>query len=180
MEEKEFEACVRQIQAGEKEGLKCIYQAYAGLIYTVIYDMVRQREDAQDVASDFFIRLWERADTYRFGGKHRAWLLTIARNMAVDFLRKQKRELPVEEIGASEQKREDIAEEVVGNISFREAMDRLQISEREVLNMKILGQLTFREIAEVLEKPQGTVSWLYRQGIEKLRKYQREEQEVQG
>lgn len=178
MEEKEFEACIRQIQAGEKEGLKRIYQAYAGLIYTVVYDMVRQKEDAQDIASDFFIRLWEKADTYKFGGKHRAWLLTIARNMTVDFLRKQKRELPVEEVEAPERQRGDIAEEVVGNISFRESMERLLASEREVLNLKILGQMTFREIAEVLKKPQGTVSWLYQQGIGKLRRAQKEGQEV--
>lgn len=180
MEEKEFEACVRQIQAGEKDGLKRIYQAYAGLIYTVVYDMVRQREDAQDIASDFFIRLWEKADTYRFGGKHRAWLLTIARNMAIDFLRKQKRELPMEELDTPKLQREDIADEVVESISFREVMEQLKFNEREVLNLKILGQLTFREIAGILGKPQGTVSWLYRQGIEKLRRYQKNGQEVQG
>lgn len=169
MEEIVFEACIRQIQKGEKEGLKQIYQAYVGLIYSVVYDMTGQREDAQDITSDFFIRLWERADTYRFGGKHKAWLITIARNMTIDFMRKHKRELPVEEVPEGEG--EDVSLEVVGNLSFREAMEQLKPGEREVMDLKILGDFTFQEISRVLEKPMGTVTWLYRQGLNKLRRY---------
>lgn len=169
MEEIVFEACIRQIQKGEKEGLKQIYQAYVGLIYSVVYDMTGQREDAQDITSDFFIRLWERADTYRFGGKHKAWLITIARNMTIDFMRKHKRELPVEEVPEGEG--EDVSLEVVGNLSFREAMEQLKPGEREVMDLKILGDFTFQEISRVLEKPMGTVTWLYRQGLKKLRRY---------
>ena len=151
MEDLEFEVCIRQIREGDKEGLKQIYQAYAGLIYAVVYDVTRHEEDAKDITSECFIRLWERADTYRFGGKHRAWLVTIARNMAIDHLRKQRREMPMEELPEAEQ---------------------------EVLDLKILGDFTFREISKILRKPMGTVSWLYRSGIEKLRKYHQVEQEV--
>lgn len=184
MEDFEFEACVRQIQQGDKEGLKSIYQAYAGLIYSVVYDMTGQREDAQDITSEFFIRLWDKADSYRFGGKHRAWLLTIARNMTIDFMRKQKRELPVEEfpeeqLTGLEASGADFADEVMGNLSMQEAMKLLKPAEQEVLDLKILGQFTFQEIADILKKPMGTVTWLYRQGIEKLRKYHKAEQEVQ-
>lgn len=184
MEDFEFEVCIRRIQKGEKEGLKQIYQAYVGLVYSVVYDMTGQREDAQDITSEFFIRLWDRADTYRFGGKHRAWLITIARNMTIDFLRKQKRELLVEELPEEEalgagRTEADFAEKVVGNLSMQEAMKLLRPAEQEVLDLKILGEFTFREIAEIQKKPMGTVTWLYRQGIEKLQKYHKAEQEVQ-
>lgn len=186
MEDFIFETCIRQIQQGEKEGLKQIYQAYVGLIYSVIYDMTGNREDAQDITSEFFIRLWDKADTYQFRGKHKAWLLTIARNMTIDFLRKQRKELPMdgesfkaEEQLETDQRNGDFADEVVGNLSMREAMKLLKPAEQEVLDLKILGGFTFQEIAEGLKKPIGTVSWLYRQGIHKLRKYHKAEQEVQ-
>ena len=181
MEDFEFEACVRQIQQGEKEGLKSIYQAYAGLIYSVVYDMTGQKEDAQDITSEFFIRLWDKADSYRFGGKHKAWLLTIARNMTIDFLRKQKRELPMEELPEEHLRDQEaagahFAEAVIGNLSMREAMKLLKPAEQEVLDLKIMGELTFQEIAKVLKKPMGTVTWLYRQGIGKLRTYHKAEE----
>ena len=180
MEDFEFEICIRRIQDGEKDGLKEIYEAYVGLIYSVVYDMTRQREDAQDITSEFFIRLWDKADTYQFGGKHKAWLITIARNMTIDFLRKQKRELPVEEILPEEEaQKEDFADEVVGNLSMKEALKLLKPAEQEVLDLKILGGFTFQEIAKVLQKPMGTVSWLYRRGIKKLQQHHKVEQEVQ-
>ena len=178
MEDLEFEACIRRIRKGDKEGLKQIYQAYVALIYSVIYDMTGQREDAQDLTSEFFIRLWDKADTYRFGGGHRAWMMTVARNMTIDFLRRRRRELPMEELPEPGQETGDAAEEVLGNLSFREAMKLLKPAEQEVLDLKVLGGFTFREIAALLKKPMGTVTWLYRQGIQKLRRYQKAEQEV--
>jgi len=180
LEDLEFEVCITEIQKGEKDGLKKIYQAYVSLIYSVIYDMVGQKEDAQDITSDFFIRLWERADSYRFGGKHKAWLITIARNMTIDFLRKRNRELPMDEVPEPEQEVEDVSEEVVGNLSIKEAMEHLKPEEQEILDLKILGGFTFQEIADIVHRPIGTVSWLYRQGINKLKKYHKAEQEVQG
>ena len=175
MEDLEFEVCIRLIQEGDKEGLKRIYQAYGGLIYAVVYDITGHREDAQDITSECFLRLWERADTYRFGGKHKGWLVTIARNMAVDFLRKHRRELPVEEIPEAEQEIGDFSGKVVGNLSMQEAMKCLKPAEQEVLDLKILGEFTFQEISRITGKPMGTVSWLYRRGLEKLRKYHQKE-----
>ena len=49
-------------------------------------DDVRSRYMLEDVVSEFFIRLWNLADTYRSGKGHRAWLAAIARNMAIDLL----------------------------------------------------------------------------------------------
>lgn len=171
MENSEFEACIRRIQQGDKSGLKEIYQAYVAMIYSVAYSILGQKEDAQDVASEFFIRLWDKADSYRFGGAHKGWMLTIARNMCMDFLRKHKRELPVDEFPEEECPGRDFAEESVGRLAMEEAIQRLKPAEQEVLDLKIVAELTFQEIADVLNKPMGTVTWLYRQGIEKLRKY---------
>lgn len=181
MEEREFEACIRRIRAGDQNGLKEIYEAYVGLVYSVIYDMTRQKEDAQDVTSEFFIRLWERADSYRPGGGHRGWMLTIARNLAVDFLRKRNREYLVEETEPVQEddKAQDFADAVVGNLNMQEAIAKLKASEQEVLDMKVMGQMTFREISDVLQKPMGTVTWLYRQGIAKLRAYYEPGEEAQ-
>lgn len=174
MKEQEFEACIHRIQAGDKEGLREIYEAYVGLIYTVIYELTRQREDAQDLTSDFFIRLWEKAGSYRFGGQHKGWMVTIARNMTMDHLRKRKREQQVEDMDkAAEASRgpgRGFAEELVGELAIGEAMARLKPSQRQVLDLKIMGEMTFQEIADALGKPLGTVSWLYRQGIRQLRR----------
>lgn len=169
MTEQLFEECISQIRRNEKEGLRRIYEDYNPMIYSAVWEIVRNREDAEDLTADFFIRLWDAAESYRPGKGHRAWMLTIARNMTIDFLRKRRREEPVEELpedGAGQRTMED---SVVDTVGLRQALDALKEDERQIVNMKIMGELTFKEIARILGRPQGTVAWCYRNAIRKLR-----------
>lgn len=168
--DEQFEQCIRRIQQGDKNGLKDIYQAYISFIYHVVYQRVQNKENAEDITSEFFIKLWNIADNYQFGGKHKAWLATIARNMAIDFLRKNKREQLVEEIEEMTiPQTDEVESQVIEDISLQEALDILNEGEREVIHLKIVGDMTFKEIAEILKLPMGTVTWKYQNAIKKLR-----------
>ena len=83
MEDRQFHLCMKKMKAGDKAALREIYEAYAGYIFSVVLRVTGSREDAEDVTSDFFIKLWKLADTYEAGKGHRAWLAVVARNMAV-------------------------------------------------------------------------------------------------
>ena len=85
MTDAQFDACMLRIRQGDKESLKMIYQEYIAFIYSVIYGILKNKENAEDVTSEFFIKLWNVSDYYKPGGKHKGYLATIARNMAVDF-----------------------------------------------------------------------------------------------
>ena len=119
------------------------------------------------------IRLWDIADTYRTGRGHRAWLITIARNLAIDYLRKRKKESLTAEIPDYLQAGESSCEErLCQKLGLEQALMTLKEEERQIVNLKIMGELTFREIASLLRKPQGTVAWCYRTAIRKLREVQ--------
>lgn len=55
-------------------------------------------------------------------------------------------------------------------MNLKEALATLKPKEREIINMKIMGDMTFQEIADILGKPLGTVTWQYREAINKLRR----------
>lgn len=173
MEEKQFSACMERMKSGDKNALHEVYEAYIGYIYTIVLQTVSNREDAEDVTSEFFMKLWRLADTYREGNGHRAWMAAIARNMAVDLLRKTKREVLTEDFtdtvteNASEV---SVEQEVIADMSLRQALGTLKPREREVVHLKIMGEMTFQEIADVLEIPLGTVTWRYQNAIQKLRR----------
>lgn len=173
MEEKQFHACMKKIKSGDKSALREIYEAYIGYIYSVVFQVVRNKEDAEDITSEFFIKLWRLADTYRSGKGHKAWLAAIARNMAVDLLRKNKREVLTEDFAdnmpenASE---DDVEGEVVSDMSLKAALETLKPAEREIVNLKIMGEHTFQEIADILGQPMGTVTWRYQNAMKKLRR----------
>lgn len=170
MEEMLFRKNIRRICQNDKEGLRQIYEDYCPMIYSVVWEILQNKEDAEDITSEFFIRLWEIADTYYLGKGHRRWMITIAHNMAIDYLRKKRREVPTEDMQEPVDFRQVSCEEqLCHRISLEQAMTALKQEERQVVNLKIMGELTFREIAEILKKPQGTVAWCYQKAIRKLR-----------
>ena len=173
MEEKQFGECMERMKSGDKNALHEIYEAYSGYICCVVFQVVSNREDAEDVTSEFFIKLWRLADTYHGGNGHKAWMATIARNMAIDLLRKMRREMPSEDCldsAAEGASAECIEQEVIADMSLKQALEALKPGEREVVNLKIMGEMTFQEIAELLKIPLGTITWRYQNAIKKLRR----------
>lgn len=183
MTDSEFDESMVRMQHGDREPLKSIYKDYIGYIYSIMLSVVGRRENAEDLAADFFIRLWERADRYRPGTGHKAWMSRIAHNMAVDFIRKYKREALSDEMeSASDDDSEGgrsiydqeitnpVEDEVVSNLALQQALSTLNDEERQVINMKIMGDMTFKSIAEAMGLSMGTVTWKYQSAIRKLRK----------
>ena len=173
MTDKEFDLGMEQIRRQEKEGLRRIYEEYGVYIYKTILSVVRNPQDAEDLTSDFFLRLWQKAGQYRSGAGHKAYLASIAHNMAIDFLRAHGRlsfTLDDDEQSFDTPDTVRTDETVESGISFDEAIASLPEAEGEIVNMHIGLELTFKEIAQSLRLPLGTVTWRYRSALEKLRK----------
>ena len=93
MSEEQFNDLMKQLAAGNTEALKEIYHTYMKLIYSVCLNTLHQKEAAEDVSSEFFIRLYNSAGSYDGRGNHKAWIGTIVRNMCIDYIRKNSREM---------------------------------------------------------------------------------------
>lgn len=173
MSHQEFDQCMRLMQNGEKKGLEKIYKAYVSYIYAIFLSVTKNRENSEDLTVDFFLKLWNISNQYKFGSGHKMWLTKVAKNMAIDFTRKNSRvELTdsMQDIPSRADNMESpIEEKVIGQISFRETVGLLPDTEQQILLMKFVGQMTFKEIAEILGIPMGTVTWKYRKSLEKLK-----------
>lgn len=179
MTDMQFETAMQKIRSGDKQGLQEIYEEYIGLIYTIVKDVLKSKENAEDVTSDFFIKLWDRADTFQSGRGHKTWITTIARNMAIDYLRKygkeEIREFSEEPetdaaFGGHAELDSPVEREVLADMTITEALSGLKENEKQIMNMKILGDMTFQEIAGTLRISIGTVTWRYQNAVKKLRR----------
>lgn len=171
---------------GDRDGLKEVYEEYISYIYGIVRNMLPNKEEAEDVTSEFFIKLWEKSGSYRPGSGHKGWMATIARNMSIDHIRKNKRVDIVDfsvECGEESaestyitnkvmksDKSQDVEEQVVSSISIEQALESLKETERQIIHMKIMSEMTFQEIANILQEPLGTIAWRYREAIKKLRR----------
>lgn len=186
MNDQQFEEAVARMVRGDKTGLREIYEAYISYIYRIVYEVLQNKENAEDVTSDFFIKLWDKADQFKPGSGHKGYLATMARNMAIDFIRKHKKEeltamLQDIEAGPEEEEKtekrfykegteSEVEQSIIQDMTIKEALDKLKPSERQIVSLKVLGEMTFKEIAAAMEIPMGTVTWKYQNAMKKLRR----------
>ncbi len=190
MDEQAFSGCMQRMAAGDRDALREVYEAYLKLIFSVCINQLKNKEAAEDVASEFFIRLFQSAGSFRDNGHHKAWIITIAKNMCIDYMRKNGREMAVLDEPDDEDRTREVsmesagaapmfhssdgpgmAEETLNRLTLEKAMELLSPKEKEVIDLKLTAGFTFKEISELLGMPQGTVSWHYNEAIKKLRRY---------
>lgn len=179
MTENQFANAMQRMAAGDQSALKEVYDAYLKIIYAVIYNVLKHKENAEDLTSEYFIKLFKNAASFKANGHHKAWMVTIAKNMCIDFMRKNSHEVASinenyeeDDTSACQVPSVETHENaVVAKLTVEQAMQLLNENEKMVVDMKIVGGFTFKEISEAQNMPMGTVTWLYNNGIKKLRRY---------
>lgn len=178
MTESSFAENAALITQGNMQGLRAIYEEYGKMIYSSVLRICRDPHTAEDVTSEFFLKLKTAASVYREGLGHKKWLLISARNLTFDILRRQSREIPSSVTGGDEESHPlseipdstDAEETVMSDVTAEQLLRNLSEEQRSVVHLKVYCGLTFAEIADVLHIPAGTAAWRYSQGIKKLRK----------
>ena len=135
------------------------------------YMKLRDRTLAEDVTQETFIRFFESKD-YHSIGKEMAYLYTIARNLCIDYFRKQKEEL-IEDLPAKIQEMPDSSdkvESIVDQLSIEQALDHLTDDEREAVVLRFSGELSVEDIAKTMGISRFAVRRRISSALEKLRK----------
>ena len=135
------------------------------------YMKLRDRTLAEDVTQETFIRFFESKD-YHSIGKEMAYLYTIARNLCIDYFRKQKEEL-IEDLPAKIQEMPDSSdkvESIVDQLSIEQALDHLTDYEREAVVLRFSGDLSVEDIAKSMDISRFAVRRRISSALEKLRK----------
>ena len=141
---------------------------YLDTVYRAAFHAAPSPQDAEDVTQDAFVRIWDTAASYRPQGKPMAWLLTVARNLALMRLRERGKtqELTDEEWSALPARAPDVTTE--DRHVLRAALSVLSEQERQVVMLHAVTGLKHREIAQLLELPLATVLSKYRRALKKL------------
>jgi len=165
------------VRGGNEAALKVLYDRYADLIYTVALRIVGDRELAQEVLQDVFLRCWERAETFESRrGQLGGWLIAITRNRAVDLLRSGQHQARLREQGSwaldgaqEPQHLTDTLDQITLRQAVKNALDALPEVQRHTIEMAFYGGFTQAEIAEATATPLGTVKTRIRDGMQRLR-----------
>ncbi|MCW2951228.1 MAG: polymerase subunit sigma-24 [Conexibacter sp.] len=150
---------IRQASTGDLDRLRSLYRCYAPEVYVYVRRIVPNHHDAEDVTQQVFLKLT--TQLRKHDPQHprsSAWMLRVARNAAIDHLRRE-RLVPL-----AEPREPDLAADTADpdrGTSLREAFDRLPKAQRDVLLLRAVVGLTPSEAAERLGTTQGAVNISY-------------------
>ena len=173
-----------RVAGGDADALGELYDHYGRVVFGVIYRMLGSPESAEEVAQNAFHSVWRQAGAYRpERGSVRTWLLAIARNAAIDWLRSKanrvSRETVIDESFAlvDELRVEDRVIASLRAQRVRAAVASLPREQREVLSLAFWSGLSQTEIAQRTGAPLGTVKSRVRLGMARLREWLGDDEE---
>jgi RNA polymerase sigma-70 factor (ECF subfamily) len=156
-----------------QDRLASLYEEYYDKIARYVYSRIGDRTEAEDIASEVFVKALEALKTYREQGiPMQAWLFRIAHNLMVDHLRRlaKKKTVPFEKADVvSESDPAQTAETKIEVDRVKAAMEDLTPDQKEVLQLRFFGGLTSREVSVIMQKSDGAVREMQRVALEKLR-----------
>jgi RNA polymerase sigma-70 factor, ECF subfamily len=157
----------------KEERLAALFDSCYPRVVRYAYSRTSNHAEAEDIASDVFVRALESIDAYQERGlPMEAWLFRIAHNLVVDRLRRAGRfervEDPTDELPDSPDPA-SIAEERLMISDVRAAMDKLTQQQRDVVSLRFFAGLDSKEVAAVLNKSDGSVREMQRAALERLR-----------
>lgn len=152
---------------------EALYRSSCDDVYAYVAGVLRDRAAAEDVTAAAFERAYRKRASYKPGhGTHRAWLFGIARNAALDELRRRKRVTPsdVEPVDEAATAQIESADTALKRASIRRALGTLTGRERELIALKFYGGLSNAEVAAVTGTTESNAGTFLHRTITKLRK----------
>lgn len=160
---------LKAVAEGDITALEVLYQEMNKAIYALSFAIVRDKQIAEDVLQETFLRIYDNASKYKPGTNAKAWILSIARNLTYDALRMQKH--TVSDADLEEDASNDNAEIVIiDKIMLENALLELSGIERQIVILHVIGGLKHHEVAEIVGVLPDNVRQKYRQALKKLMK----------
>ena len=164
------ELLIRRAQRGDADAFEQLLLEHQKNVYNLCYRMAGNPDDAMDLSQETFLRAWRCLDQYQFASAFSTWLYRLCSNICIDFLRRRRRQqtvpLTFEDADGEEQTyavpdAQPLPEEQVELKLTREtlaaAMAQLLPEHRAVLQLRVVNEMSYEQIADVLDIQIGTV-----------------------
>ena len=168
--------------SGEEGAFSKLVERHLKTVYSFVIRFVGDPQEAEDIAQETFLKAWKSLKQYKVeSSKFKTWILRIARNTAIDYLRKRKhipfsefetedgQNILVETVPDSAELPDSLFAKLEDTATLSKAVAKLSPEAREVLLLHYTNGLTFLEIGEILGQPQNTVKSRHHRALLNLR-----------
>jgi RNA polymerase sigma-70 factor, ECF subfamily len=172
----DVDTLLERVARGDRIAFAQLYDRVSGALYGLIRQVLRDPAQSEEVTQEVLLEIWRTAPRFDANrGSAKAWMMTMAHRRAVDRVRSEQASRDRDDkVGARETQRDfDVVAEAVETRleqqQVRRALDQLTDLQREAVELAYYGGHTYREVAELLDTPLGTVKTRLRDGLIRLR-----------
>ncbi|MBN2540712.1 MAG: RNA polymerase sigma factor [Bacilli bacterium] len=150
----------------DNEAFQVIYENTRKGVFSMIISIVGNKAATEDLMQDTYMKMIEKIHQYKRGRNFYAWLLQIAKNTALDYYRKEKR-MNVYDPQEKEYMFDSEYTET-DDYAVLDMVKSLDEEEKQIVLLRVVSDMKFKDIAKAIAKPLGTVLWIYNKAIKKL------------
>lgn len=172
---------IRAYLEGDENSLNALIKRNIKTVYSFVFHVVGDTNLAEDITQETFVKVWKNIKKYNINKKFKSWIFSIARNTAIDFMRKRKDSIfsdYIDQHGKNSFEEnltdeEPLADEVFLNFQnideIKNNIQKLQPIYKEVLFLHYNEELTFDEISTILKCSPNTVRSRHKRAVDKLK-----------
>ncbi len=165
---------ISALKAKDDQAFSYLYDHYSGSLYSIILQIVKMPEPANDVLQDVFVNIWRKIESYDpIKGRLFTWMLNISRNASIDMLRSKnyQNSLKNQEITDNVYGIDQVTQTSIDSIGLTKFLGKLRPEQRVLIELAYFKGYTHDEIAQIEDIPLGTVKTRIRNALLQLREY---------
>lgn len=160
---------IEQLKKRDEQAFEYVYTLTKKGVYIVIYNIIKDHDLTQDLMQDAYLKMLDKIEQYQAKTNFYNWLLMISKNLALDTYRREQKlvhydEVDYDEVLSSNEETPDQKDQ------FNRLLSVLTDEEKEIVLLRIVEDMKHKDIAKIVDKPTGTVTWLYQQALDKMKK----------
>ena len=157
-----------ELKKGNKNVIEELYKKYNKMIYGIAFGILKNKEDSEDIVQTVFQKLYTIDKDKMPKDKEATWLYAVTKNETLLLLRKKNDTYDIEKVYNIANEDNEI-NKLIDRESYNQLINKLESKEKEVVSLKIISNLSFSQISELLGEPVGTVKWRYYKSIYALK-----------
>lgn len=162
----EMKNIIHELKNNNLDHFDLFYDLTKKQVYVAIMTIVKNQETTEDLMQDTYLRFLNNIHRYKENTNVIAYIVTIARNLAINSYNKEKRQINYDfskyEDNYVDQSKQDTP---LLDLMY----ETLENEELQVFTLHVLNELKHREIAKIMKKPLGTITWIYNKAVKKLK-----------
>lgn len=174
MENKDLYELLIKYKAGDKNGFHIFYEELKKPVFYNIYSILKNKDVSEDILQETFIKLLENIDKINKEESILGYLMVISKNIALDYLKKNKN-LRIDDDEINDEERtlaSNNQNEAKDSTNYHQLLflikDLLKPKEFEIFTLRLIDDLSYKEISEILKIPIGTLTYTYNEILKKL------------